>query len=123
MGIKKKILIVDDEPSILRLMSKRLKDIGYETFTANDTYQCIKITREVKPDLILLDMQMPAGGGLQAFENLKASVYTSMIPIIFITALPGEEVKDLIMELGADGYFSKPLRFAELQKKIKDIIG
>jgi len=123
MGMKKKILIVDDEPSILRLLSKRLKDNGYETFTADDSYQCIQITREVKPDLILLDMQMPAGGGLQAFESLKASVYTSTIPIIFITALPGEDVKNLIMEIGADGYFQKPFKFVELQKIIKEIIG
>ncbi len=121
--MKKKILIVDDVISYTKLLSKRLKDYGYETFIANDGYTCIKITKEVKPDLILLDMQMPAGGGLQAFENLKASVYTTMIPIIFITALPGKEVEHLIMDLGADGYFSKPFKFSELQKKIKDLIG
>ena len=119
----KKILIVDDEPAILKLLSKRLKDDGYDTFTANDGYQCIQITREVKPDLILLDMQMPAGGGLQAFQSLKASVYTSTIPIIFITALPGEDVKNLVIKLGADGYFPKPFKFVELQNKIKEIIG
>ena len=119
----KKILIVDDEPSILRLLSKRLKDIGYETFTANDGYQCIKITREVKPDLILLDLQMPAGGGVHAFENLKASVYTSMIPIIFITAFQKKEAKQLIIEMGADGFIPKPINFSELLKMIKKLIG
>ena len=119
----KKILIVDDEPKIVRLLSQRLKANGYETFTANDAYQCIKMTREVKPDLILLDMKMPAGGGILAFENLKTSVYTSMIPIIFITAYPGDEVKKHVEDLGADGFFSKPFKSADLLIKIKDLIG
>ncbi len=114
---------MDDEPSIVRLLSKRLEANGYEAFGANDSYHCIKMAKEVKPDLILLDMQMPAGGGVHAFENLKASVYTSTIPIIFITALPGEEIKKLIMEFGADGFFHKPFKIAELLKKIKELIG
>ena len=121
--MKKKILIVDDMPSIVRLLSKRLNASGFETFVANDGYQCTKMAKEVKPDLILLDLEMPAGGGINAFENLKASAYTSTIPIIFITSFPGEEVKKLIMELGADGFFPKPFKFVELLKKIKELIG
>jgi DNA-binding response OmpR family regulator len=121
--MKKKILIVDDDPSIVRLLSKWLKAKGYETFGIYDSYQCIKMAKEVKPDLILLDMQMPAGGGIHAFESLKASVYTSTIPIIFITAVPGEEVKKLIIELGADGFFPKPFKSIELLKKIEELIG
>ncbi len=121
--MKKKILIIDDEPSIVRLLSKRLEVNGYDTFGATDCYHGIKMAKEVKPDLILLDMQMPAGGGVAAFESLKASMYTSMIPIIFITALPGEEVKNLIMDLGADGFFPKPFKIVELLKKIKKLIG
>ena len=84
----KKILIVDDEPQIVRLLSQRLKANGYEPFAANDSYQCIKMTREVKPDLILLDFKMPAGGGIHAFNTLRSSVYTASIPIIFITSHP-----------------------------------
>jgi len=121
--MKKKILIVDDEPQIVRLLSQRLKANGYETFAANDSYQCIKMAREVKPDLILLDIKMPAGGGIRAFETLKSSTYTSVIPIIFITAYPGEEVKKEIMELGADGFFAKPFNSVNLLNKIKELIG
>ncbi len=121
--MKKKILIVDDVVSYTKLLSKRLKDYGYETFIANDGYTCIKITKEVKPDLILLDMQMPAGGGLQAFENLKDSYNTSEIPVIFITAYPGEEVIKQAKDLGADGFFSKPLDSLQLLEKIRDLIG
>ena len=121
--MKKKILIVDDEPLIVRLLSNRLKTNGYETIAANDSYQCIKIAKEEHPDLILLDLDMPAGGGTQAFNNLKISSRTSMIPIIFITGVPGKEVKKLIMDLGADGYFPKPFKFVKLLKKIEELIG
>lgn len=119
----KKILIVDDEPQIVRLLSQRLKTNGYETFGANDSYQCIKMAREAKPDLILLDIKMPAGGGVHAFTTLKSSTYTSTIPIIFITAYPGDEVKKLIKDMGADGFFAKPFSSSELLNKIRDLIG
>ena len=121
--MKKKILIIDDEPSIVRLLAMRLKANGYETFVANDGLQGLKMARDVKPDLILLDLKMPAGGGVHAFENLKASVNTSTIPIIIITALPGEEVKILTMEMGADGFSPKPFKSVELLKKIEELIG
>ncbi len=121
--MKKKILIVDDEPSIVRLLVKRLEVNGYKAFGANDSYHGIKMAKELKPDLILLDILMPAGGGVTTFKSLKSSVYTSLIPIIFITALPEEEVKNLIMDLGADGFFQKPFKSIELLKKIKKLIG
>lgn len=121
MGFK--ILVVDDEPQIVRLLSQRLKANGYETFTANDSYQCIKMAKEVKPDLILLDIKMPAGGGIHAFNTLKSSVYTSTIPVIFITAYPSDEIKKQVKELGADGFFAKPFNSIELLDKIKKLIG
>lgn len=118
-----KILVVDDEPQIVRLLSQRLKACGYETFAANDSYQCIKMANEVRPDLILLDIKMPAGGGIHAFNTLKSSVYTSTIPVIFITAYPSDEIKKQVKELGADGFFAKPFNSIELLDKIKKLIG
>ena len=120
--MKKKILIVDDEPRILKLLSATLQHQGYETFTAGDGYQCIKMAKEVKPDLILLDIKMPAGGGLKAYENLQTSTLTSMIPTIFITAYPGEEVKKMALEMGADGFLEKPFSKVELLKSINKLI-
>lgn len=120
--MKKRILIIDDEPKVVRLLSLRLKENEYETFAAYDGYQGIKMAREVKPDLILLDLEMPAGGGVSTFNDLRASFYTSLIPIIFITGVPGDEVKKLIMELGADGFFPKPFKFVELLKKIEELL-
>ena len=119
----KKILVVDDEPQIVHLLSQRLKASGYETYGANDSYQCLKMAKEVLPDLILLDMKMPAGGGIQAFNNLKSSIYTQNIPIIFITAYPGPEVEKQVRDMGADGFFAKPFNSIELLNKIKSLIG
>ncbi len=121
--MKKKILIVDDELLIVRLLAIRLKSNGYETFVAIDGYQALKMARDVEPDLILLDLKMPAGGGVHALENLKSLRYTITIPIIIITALPEEKVKKLTMEMGADGFFSKPFKSVELLKKIEELIG
>ncbi len=121
--MRKKILIVDDDPKIVRLLVIRLEVNEYKAFGAIDSYSCIKMANELKPDLILMDMQLPGTGGVATFEALKASVFTSMIPIIFISALPEKEVKDLIKDLGADGFFPKPFKIIELLKKIKKLIG
>jgi CheY-like chemotaxis protein len=119
----KKILVVDDEVQIVKLISQRLEASGYETFGAHDSYQCIKFTKMVEPDLILLDIKMPAGGGIHAFNSLRSSIYTENIPIIFITAYPGPEIEKQVKELGAEGYFAKPFNSAELVEKIKSLIG
>ena len=120
--MKKKILIVDDTPAVVRLLSERLKHEGYEIYSANDGLLGIKRAKEVNPDVILLDLQMPAGGGVHTFEKLKASVYTSAIPAIFITAFQQKEVKQLIMEMGADGFIPKPINFSELLKMLNKLI-
>lgn len=118
----KKILIIDDEPLVVKLLSKKLKDNGYKTIGTYDISQCIKIAKEEKPDLILLDLKMPPESGISVFKNLKISIFTSMIPIIFITGVPGKEIGKLIMDLGADGYFPKPFKFDELLKKIEELL-
>jgi DNA-binding response OmpR family regulator len=118
----KKILIVDDEPSVVRLMSKRLKDNGYETIGTHYGHDAIKIAKEKIPDLILLDWDLPPGGGISVFKILKVTLLTTRIPIIFITG-SGEKVKKRILELGADGYFQKPFNFVELKEKIEELIG
>ena len=118
----KKILIVDDDPEIVTLLTRWLRNIGYEIIAAYDSYQCLKMAQEVRPDLILLDVMMPAGGGINAFNNLKSSVYTSTIPIIFITVDP-EEVKKQVKEFSIDGLFEKPFNRDDIINKIKELIG
>lgn len=119
----KRILVIDDDTSMVRLVAQQLKTKGYEIYSANDGYQGFKIAKERKPDLILLDLKMPAGGGVHTFNNLKSTVYTSNIPIIIFTAFPGDEVRKLVLEMGADSFLSKPFSSGDLLSKIKKLIG
>ena len=121
--MEKKILIVDDEPQIVQLLNSRLRANQYEVLAAYDPIQGFKLAIEKQPDLIILDIRMPAGGGGRLFENLKAHMKTSLIPVIFITAHPSKDIKDLTMAAGAAGFISKPIDPTELLQKVKLALG
>ncbi len=121
--MRKKILVVDDEDQILNLLTMRLKINNYEVVTAKDGYQCIQMAKEEKPDLILLDIKMPNGGGINAFETLRNNIDTKIIPVIFITSYPSLEVKNQVTEMGASGFIAKPFDIEELLIKIRSLIG
>lgn len=120
--MKKKILVVDDEPQIVRLLSLRLKAKNFDVVSAYDGYQCVQTAKEELPDLILLDIKMPLGGGIKAFEKMKSISSTSNIPVIFITAFPTVEVKKLVMEMGAEDFVSKPFNSDLLIDKINKVL-
>lgn len=121
--MKKKILVVDDEEQIVKLLTMRLQTNNYEVIIAYDGYQCVQMAKEEKPDLILLDIKMPMGGGIKAFETLSNNIYTEIIPVIFITAYPSVEVKKQVTKMGARGFIAKPFDSVELLNKIKELIG
>ena len=116
--MKNKILIVDDEVAIVRLLALRLKINDYNVITAHDGYECVEKARNEIPDLILLDIKMPNQGGIQAFQNLKKYTETENIPVIFITAYPGNDVIKQVRSLGAKGIISKPFDSKMLLNKI-----
>ena len=116
--MKKNILVVDDEPQIVQLIALRLKSNNFDVIGAYDAYQAVQMAKLKLPDLILLDIKMPLGGGIKAYETLKSMAPTSLIPVIFITAYPSTEVKKQVTELGAEGFISKPFNSAELIGKI-----
>ncbi len=120
--MKKKILVVDDEPQIVRLLSSRLKANNFDVVVAYDGYQCVQVAERELPDLILLDIKMPLGGGIRAIEILKGMPATQNIPIIFITAFPSLGVKKLVMDLGAEDLISKPFDSEALIEKINIIL-
>ena len=121
--MNKKILIVDDEPGIVRLLSMRLKVKGYEVFEAYDGLECVKIAMEVVPDLILLDIKMPEGGGIGAFERLIQLDITKAIPVIFMTAFPTAEIKKQVLKMGAKDCISKPFVSKDFEQTIAMVIG
>jgi len=120
--MKKRILVVDDERSIVRLLSLRLRSQNYDVLEAYDGVQCVDVACDKKPDLILLDIKMPNGSGIEAFENLRSKKTTRNIPVIFITAYPKPEVKELVLKMGAAGFVTKPFNGDMLNKRIKSVL-
>ena len=116
---KKKILIVDDQREFVLLVNKGLRSRGYEVMAAYDPVQGYRMAIEKQPDLLLLDIQMPAGGGGSLFDNMQGNVLTAAIPIIFVTALDEPELKKAALESGAVGYMTKPVDLDELVQLIE----
>ncbi|MFC2061627.1 PleD family two-component system response regulator [Elusimicrobiota bacterium] len=119
----KKILIADDDPEIVTMLASRLKANNYEVSAAYDAMQTIVKAHKENPDLIILDVRMPAGGGVRVFENLRKSINTALTPIIFTSAYSSEEVEKIVMDSGALDFIPKPFIPEEVILKIKRILG
>jgi DNA-binding response OmpR family regulator len=119
MGQKKKVLIVDDERDIVKALMIRLQGAGYEVVTAFDGAQAIFVAHKENPDLIILDIRMPAGDGFSVVEKLKHSTNTVSIPVIFLTGGPERDSEEKAMTLGARFYIKKPYDPEELLDAVK----
>ena len=119
----KKILVADDEPEIVKALHIRLKEAGYEVVVAFDVLQAIYQAHKERPDLIILDIRMPAGDGIGVYEKLKISSETAVIPVIFITAYASDAIIKKVLELGAEGFIAKPFDIDKLLNKVKTILG
>jgi DNA-binding response OmpR family regulator len=104
----KKILVVDDDENIVKILSLNLKFEGFDVVTAFDGCTAVMQAHRQKPDLILLDIMMPAGDGFSVVEKLRLSTNTFHIPIVFISALPKEDLELRATRAGVAHYFSKP---------------
>ncbi|MDE3234983.1 MAG: response regulator transcription factor [Bacteroidota bacterium] len=105
----KRILIADDEPDILEIISYNLIKEGYETYTAKDGNEAIERAKQLNPDLIILDIMMPYKTGLEVCEILRSMPLFENTLIIFLTALSDESSHIKGLEMGADDYVSKPI--------------
>ena len=116
---KERILVVDDEASIRRILETRLSMIGYDVVTAADGEEALEIFRQTEPDLVVLDVMMPKLDGYGVCQELRKE---SDIPIIMLTALG--DVADRItgLELGADDYVVKPFSPKELEARIRSVL-
>ena len=104
----KKILIVDDEPYIIRLLSKKLEKENYTVYSAENGFESVEMAKKYNPDLILMDIKMPECNGIEAFKILKKTQNTNEIPVLFMTAFPNPEYLKKIKQMGAKGCISKP---------------
>ena len=117
--MKKKILIIEDDSTILETTAEFLKEEGFEALTATNGVEGIQKAIEILPDLILCDINMPLKNGLEVCKTLQAFPDTSTIPFIFLTAKVERSDLRLGMQLGADDYIIKPFNYSELHKSIR----
>ncbi len=111
-----KILIIDDEPSIVNLVQAYLKPEGYEVYTASDGIRGLKAARAFKPDLLVLDLMLPGMDGMELLSQLRRE---SNVYVILLTAKAEETDKIVGLSVGADDYMTKPFSPRELVARIK----
>jgi two-component system, OmpR family, alkaline phosphatase synthesis response regulator PhoP len=119
---KKKILVIDDMPNVVTMVKARLEASGYEVITALDGQQGLAYAYAEKPDLIILDIVMPAGGGYSVYTRLKMSPETRSIPVIFLTAKDRPEDVARAYKLGAQYFVKKPYKPEMLLGTVKKVL-
>ena len=120
---KKKILVIDDEPDILKVTSIRLKTLGYDVLTAVDGRQALDTMRSENPDLVLLDLVMPFMNGAEVCEQIKNDKVLKHVPVILFTASGnGAMTAEQIKKIGADDYIVKPFDPEEFRIKVEKIL-
>jgi len=117
----KKILVVDDDPTLTVLLSKCLKDNGYEVTAVNEAEKGLEYAMVKNPDLIILDIMMPIINGYNFCRLIKQEEAQKNIPIIMLTARDQTKDIEIGIEMGAEAYLAKPLNTTELLKLIKVI--
>jgi len=108
------ILIVEDNPANMKLAVFVLEQAGYTVVTANDAEVGLTLARELRPNLIMMDVQLPGMDGLAATELLKKDETTRGIPVIALTALAMKGDEARIRDAGCDAYIAKPMRYQEV---------
>jgi len=119
---KQKILVVDDEPDLVELVKDILERNDYSVISAGNADLAIKKVRESKPDLIILDLNLPGIGGIEVCRILKKDKKTSSIPIIMLTVKSAESDKIAGLEAGADDYVTKPFSTGELVARVRAVL-
>jgi DNA-binding response OmpR family regulator len=114
-----KILIVDDEPTIVETVSYNLRMENFETVSAGNAEECLDLARTELPDLILLDVMLPSANGFDTCRRLRQF---SEVPVIMLTAKTDETDRVVGLEIGADDYVTKPFSMRELMARVKSVL-
>lgn len=123
MSAKTTVLVVDDDPEIVTMVSMRLTKRGYHVVTANDGNEALEAARRERPALIVLDVMMPGRNGWEVVRALKQDPVTEKVKIVMLTAI-GEQVNAMTSSLyGADAYIDKPFDFTVLEKTVAKLVG
>jgi len=119
---EKKILVVEGEPDIRKLVHYNLAQERFKVIEAEDGEKALKLVQREKPHLIVLDLMLPGLSGLELCRNLRERPETSQIPILMLTAKAGEADRIVGLEMGADDYLTKPFSPRELVARVKAIL-
>jgi PAS domain S-box-containing protein len=120
--LSKRILIVDDEPDTVSILTALLAEQGYLTFKAYDGIEAIMLAKREKPDIIILDLMMPEMDGFEVIKKLKSDIETNQIPIVVLTARDLKTDKIKALELGATEYLTKPFSTENLLTEIMEAL-
>jgi two-component system cell cycle response regulator DivK len=121
--MKKRILIVEDNDLNLKLFRDLLTAHSYETLETKDGLEAIMLTRSEKPDLILMDIQLPEISGLDVTRRLKADEAIRHIPIIAVTAFAMKDDEEKILAAGCEAYVSKPISIMPFLNTVRRFLG
>ncbi len=122
MAGKPRILLVDDEPNIVKMVGKRLEVAGFDVLVALDGQEALAKAQQERPDLIVLDLMLPKLNGYEVCTRLKQDPRYQQIPIVMVTAKAQEKDEKLGMECGANAFVRKPFRAQELLERIRALI-
>ncbi len=115
----RRILVVDDEVQLVEMLKMRLEAEGYEVSTASDGEEALGKAKDLKPDLIVLDIMMPKMDGFEVLRRLRADLETQHTPVVMLTAKGDTETMFKTHDLGSTDYFIKPFDTKELLDFIK----
>ncbi len=119
---KPKVLIVDDDPSFTNLAGHHLREAGYDVTVAADAMQGLMFAKREHPAVVLVDLQMPAGGGMTLLERLRGNRATETIPPVVVTASQDSSLEAKAREHGAAGYLHKPVYQASLLAAVEAVL-
>jgi two-component system, sensor histidine kinase and response regulator len=119
----KTAMIADDDPTTVTLLSAALAKVGVQSVVARDAMQAVMGAHKTLPDIILMDVNMPGGTGLNALQKLKSSSRTQLIPVIVISGVEDASLPKRVADLGAIDFFKKPIKAEDIQKRICETLG
>src|SRR2546428_3342013 len=122
MASAQKILVIEDEPDIRKLVQYNLTQEHFNVVEAEDGEQALSLLQREKPNLVILDLMLPGLSGLELCKMLRQRSYTSRLPILMLTAKAGEADRIVGLEMGADDYLAKPFSPREMVARVRAIL-
>ncbi|MCK6439690.1 MAG: response regulator [Planctomycetes bacterium] len=120
---KKRILVVDDSPTILKILGKGIESLGYEVVQANDGQEALHVLDEIPVDLVMTDINMPNIDGFELIRRIRKRPDLTVLPVIVLTSETGDKAMGQALDVGANIYLTKPASLPKLKYKVQSLLG